>query len=92
MIGDLNPGRVVESKAGRDKGKLFVIMSVGDGCVFVADGKTRKTSSPKKKNLKHIATKPFVYDKIMSGYAAGEVLDARVREFLKRVQDSRKEE
>lgn len=47
-------GRVVISKAGRDKGNLFVIISVKDDKVYIADGKLHKIENPKKKNCKHL--------------------------------------
>ena len=45
-------GRVVVSKAGRDKGKRMVVVSIGkDGCVFVTDGDKRKLDNPKRIQL-----------------------------------------
>lgn len=53
---DINPGHVVISKAGRDKGKKFIVLSISeeDSCVNIADGNLRKVENPKKKNLKHL--------------------------------------
>ncbi|MBQ9833411.1 MAG: KOW domain-containing RNA-binding protein [Clostridia bacterium] len=48
-------GTLVCSKAGRDKGKRFVIVGIFDeNHVLVADGELRKVSNPKKKKLKHL--------------------------------------
>ena len=50
-------GKIVISKAGHDKGQLFVVSGVSeenDGCVFIADGKRRRIEDPKKKKLKHL--------------------------------------
>ena len=47
-------GSLVYSRAGRDKGTLFVVLSVDGEYVYLADGDTRKLSNPKKKKLKHI--------------------------------------
>lgn len=48
-------GSYVWSKAGRDKGKLFIIIDIfDDQHVIVADGKTRRVRDPKKKKLKHL--------------------------------------
>ncbi len=48
-------GRYVWSKAGRDKGHLFIIISIlDDQHVMVADGSLRRVSNPKKKKLKHL--------------------------------------
>ena len=46
-------GRVVLSKAGRDKGHYFVVMEVLDEChVAIANGCQRKVDNPKKKKIK----------------------------------------
>ncbi|HHV60267.1 MAG TPA: RNA-binding protein [Clostridiaceae bacterium] len=48
-------GRIVISKAGRDAGKLFVITGIIDeASVYVADGNLRRIEKPKKKNIKHL--------------------------------------
>lgn len=47
-------GSLVYSKAGRDKGKLFLVFDVKDGYVYYADGKTRQVAKPKKKKIIHI--------------------------------------
>jgi ribosomal protein L14E/L6E/L27E len=49
-------GQIVMSKAGRDKGRLFVVMEViSDEYVLLADGDLRKIENLKKKNIKHLA-------------------------------------
>lgn len=50
----VNAGDVVKSIAGRDKEKLFLVCKVEDGYVFLANGKERKTTKAKRKNVKHI--------------------------------------
>jgi len=48
-------GRVVRSKAGRDMGKLFLVVGVFDEEHFMlADGDLRKLEKPKKKKLRHL--------------------------------------
>lgn len=48
-------GRIVRSKNGRDRYRLFAIIGKNeDGSVLIADGKLHKISSPKKKNMRHI--------------------------------------
>ncbi len=49
-----NRGTVVISKAGHDRGKRFVILSTEDRFAFIADGRTRTISSPKKKKIIHL--------------------------------------
>lgn len=50
----IEKGRVVKAAAGRDKGSYFVITEMEENYVFIADGKRRKLSLPKRKNLKHL--------------------------------------
>ena len=45
---------IVRSDAGRDKGKLFVVMAVQGEYLLLADGKSRKVESPKRKKRKHV--------------------------------------
>ena len=47
-------GQVVFSKCGRDKTRAFIIVSVENEYVFLADGDLRKLIKPKKKKIKHI--------------------------------------
>jgi len=51
---DILPGQLVQSTAGRDKGKYFLVIEKKDGMVRVADGEMRKVQAPKKKNIKHL--------------------------------------
>lgn len=48
-------GSVVISNAGRDKNCLMAVVGEKDGFLLVADGKKRKVSKPKLKNIRHIS-------------------------------------
>jgi ribosomal protein L14E/L6E/L27E len=57
MLLDINSwvGKIVCSKAGRDKGKFFIILSVlDDKYVYICDGSLRTVEKPKKKKVKHL--------------------------------------
>ena len=45
---------IVRSDAGRDKGKLFVVLAVEGEYLLLADGKGRKVESPKRKKRRHV--------------------------------------
>lgn len=45
---------IVRSDAGRDQGKLFVVLAVEGEYLLLADGKTRKVETPKRKKRKHV--------------------------------------
>lgn len=47
-------GLVVKAIAGRDSGNFFVIVNVDGKYCFIADGKSRKLGSPKRKSVKHL--------------------------------------
>ncbi len=69
---ELHAGEIVSSKAGRDKGKYFVVMETIDAqWVMICDGKLRKVDRPKKKKIKHLAktgtTAAYVAEKLKLG-------------------------
>ncbi|AEV70320.1 KOW domain-containing RNA-binding protein [Acetivibrio clariflavus] len=52
---DLTLGQVVYSKAGRDKGKKFIVVEmVDDLYVKISDGDLRRIENPKLKKMKHL--------------------------------------
>jgi large subunit ribosomal protein L14e len=77
-------GRVVLAKAGRDKGKAFIIIQrLDDEYVLIADGVGRKIEQPKKKKLKHLKPKPIMLQELKRKLEAGEtVLNAELRKSL----------
>ena len=56
------PGRVVESIQGRDKGLFFLVLETTGDIVTIADGRRRKLENPKKKKTKHLRAKPVLLD------------------------------
>ena len=51
---DIQKGRIVKASAGRDGGRYFAVVGEKDGFILIADAKTRKLSSPKRKNIRHL--------------------------------------
>lgn len=47
-------GMLAKSKAGHDKGHVYVIYEVDETYVYLVDGKIRTLSNPKKKKRKHV--------------------------------------
>lgn len=47
-------GRYAISTAGKDAGKLYIIVGNENGMLLLADGKERTMANPKKKNAKHV--------------------------------------
>ncbi|MBR0444112.1 MAG: KOW domain-containing RNA-binding protein [Clostridia bacterium] len=77
-------GRAVTSKAGRDKGRTFLIVGIADdNHVLLADGETRKLANPKKKKLKHLRIEKDVSESICEKLTEGKkVFDAEVRKAI----------
>ena len=51
---DIAKSNIVRSDAGRDRGKLFIVLAVQGEYLLLADGKSRKVESPKRKKRKHV--------------------------------------
>ncbi|WP_128426436.1 KOW domain-containing RNA-binding protein [Gudongella oleilytica] len=52
---DISIGQVVKSRAGRDKGRIFLVYGIADEqYVYIVDGDLRRLDSPKKKKIKHL--------------------------------------
>lgn len=51
---DYRQGMLVRSKAGHDKGCIYVIISVKNEYVYLADGALRPLSRMKRKNVRHL--------------------------------------
>ncbi len=77
-------GTVCTSRAGRDKGRAFLIVGVADeNHVLLSDGETRKLVHPKKKKLMHVHIEPHRAQEIANRLSGGkEILDADVRKAL----------
>lgn len=82
-----NFGRVVYSKAGRDKGKYFIITGMFDEqYVYVCDGSLRKIESPKLKKIKHLIFKDIISEEIKNLLVSGEkVSNSKINKFLQSI-------
>ena len=58
----LEVGSVVCAIAGRDKYRFYAVTKLGQGEVFIADGKRRKLAAPKRKNPLHLRPTKTVLD------------------------------
>ncbi|HZK57022.1 MAG TPA: KOW domain-containing RNA-binding protein [Clostridia bacterium] len=70
---DLDIGQIVKSKAGRDKGRFFVVFGEIDAKhVLIVDGSLRRVDKPKKKQIKHLAKTNLVSDEIKAAILNSE--------------------
>ena len=51
---EIAKSNIVRSNAGRDRGKLFCVMRAEGEYLLLADGKSRKVESPKRKKRRHV--------------------------------------
>lgn len=81
------PGRLVASTAGRDRGKFYLVLEkVPDNRVHVVDGETRRVANPKRKNEKHLRPYPEMSPEINEKVKAGiRVTDLEVQRALKEI-------
>lgn len=77
-------GSIVLSLAGRDRKRLFVIVSLDEvnGYVYVADGKLRQIQHPKKKKSKHVKIVDRAPDEVCEACRSGSVTNRMLREAL----------
>lgn len=87
----LNPviGRAAYSKAGRDKGRLLIVLAIQDeDFVLVADGHLRLLEKPKKKRIKHLQYTDFVAEDIAVKIESGvKVLNSDLRDAIKDIEE-----
>lgn len=85
-------GRVVYSKAGRDKDKNYVVVGIlNEDFVYIADGNLRKIEKPKKKKLKHLIFTEKIAEDIRNMILTGQKInDSAIRKFLE-AKDANKE-
>ena len=85
-------GRLAFSKAGHDKGRLYLIIRQEGERVWLADGRTRGVLSPKKKNRKHIqpAGQEFSEEEVASFFENPAWADNRIIETIDRFYQEKK--
>ncbi len=75
-----NVGDIVLSKAGRDGGRYYIVMSREENFAYICDGDLHKSDKPKKKKLKHLAhtgrASEYVNSKLSDG---AKVTNAELR-------------
>ena len=76
------PGRVVQSVQGRDKGHFFLILEAAGDIVRIADGLYHRLENPKKKKTKHLRAKPVLVDWETIRPEGGKVQDSDLRRAL----------
>lgn len=84
MMPKLEVGQVVYSTAGRDEGRIFIVLGIiDDNYVYISDGDLRKVSKPKKKKVKHLRETGMIADTIKEKLLSNKkVEDFEIRDYL----------
>ena len=78
-------GSLVLATAGRDKGKIFLILQTDGVYCFIANGRERKAETPKKKKLKHTRLLGPASEEIMDKISNGiSLTNAEIRRSIRR--------
>lgn len=78
---ELKRGMLVKSKAGRDKGCIYVIGDIRNEWIYLADGASRPLCRMKKKNRKHL--QPILKDGIQC-----PCRDEEIRKVIRNLESS----
>lgn len=79
---NVRPTDIVISLAGHDRGRLFTVVSAKDGFAFLADGRTRRSSDPKKKSVKHLKLFKSQPPELADAFNRGNATDSVIRKEL----------
>ena len=83
-MAEYKAGRLVKSLAGHDRGRLFIILKEEAEYVYLADGKTRTVTKPKRKKKKHVQISRTGDEVIMEALTGGgAVTDEQIRYFIR---------
>lgn len=74
-------GSVVKASAGRDCGSYFAVIDVQNEYCLIADGKSRKLNSPKRKKIKHVSFTNSMID-------LNDITDKKLRVMLREISVS----
>lgn len=79
-------GQLVTSRAGRDRGRAYLVVEVlPESFVKVADGAGHRVAQAKRKNLRHLIVHRAVAAELAEIGSGGRVADERVRQALQRL-------
>ncbi|MFA5536617.1 MAG: KOW domain-containing RNA-binding protein [Bacillota bacterium] len=89
---EIEPGQLVISTQGRDKGSPFVVLDIEKTprgvFAYLVDGKKRKVHQPKKKNLKHLEATQIRNGEIGTRFREGpSVTNPEIRKIIADLMD-----
>ena len=81
-VQDPEVGGAARRIAGRDKGRLYLIVGIDGGRLLLSDGKYRRAEHPKTKNAGHVRLLPRFYRDIAARLAEGKDENSNIRAAL----------
>lgn len=81
-------GRLIISKSGHDKGKIYLVTGCEGRFAYLCDGESRTTVKQKKKNRRHIQPTNISVDSVLLEQIKSGVLpkDKEIKDTIKRYQ------
>jgi len=80
---------IVQSLAGHDSGRLYVVIGAAGDRALLADGKTRRLSKPKRKSLRHLRRVGRVEPPPGEAPGGGPLQDSEIRRVLAAFRQTR---
>ena len=71
---ELTIADVVISTAGHDAGTMFYVLEADDTFLLLADGKSRKVESPKRKKRRHVISEALDIEKLSNKFNSEETI------------------
>lgn len=78
----IEAGMFARSKAGHDRGSLYLVYRVDEEYAYLIDGKRKTLQKPKKKNLKHIQ----IIRRIPEGWDPERISDDDVKRAIRQYE------
>lgn len=85
----IEAGMLAKSKAGHDKGTIYVILRTEKDLVYLCDGTYKKLENPKKKKEKHIQIVKRIPEELIQTGSLAEIRDEDIKRAIKAYKKSR---
>ena len=87
---DVMRGMLAVSKAGHDKGRIYMIVDHDETFVYLCDGRLKSADKPKKKKYKHIQIIKMISEEVDSCFEKGKRPDdSMIRKTIAAFEKSR---
>lgn len=85
-MGAVRSPDIVFSTAGHDRGTAYLLLESDDKTAVLVNGRTRKLTNPKRKNLKHISKVQLgIPETIAEAIVKSSLTDSKIRKELAKI-------